>query len=79
MEILQLVRMLNRNFGITIVMVLHDINQAIHFSDQVIGLKDGTIAVEGDPEEVITPEAIQNLYGILLGVTEINGQKYVMV
>ncbi len=79
MEILQLIRMLNRNFGITIVMVLHDINQAIHFSDQIIGLKDGVIAVEGEPEEVITPEAIQTLYGILLGVTEINGQKYVML
>lgn len=79
MEILQLIRMLNRTFGITIVMVLHDINQAIHFSDQVIGLKDGTIAVEGDPAEVITPDVLKTLYGILLGVTEINGEKYVLV
>ena len=79
MEILQLIRMLNRTFGITIVMVLHDINQAIHFSDQVIGLKDGTVAVEGDPAEVITPDVLKTLYGILLGVTEINGEKYVLV
>ena len=71
--------MLNRTFGITIVMVLHDINQAIHFSDQVIGLKDGTVAVEGDPAEVITPDVLKTLYGILLGVTEINGEKYVLV
>ncbi len=79
MEILQLIRMLNRDFGITIVMVLHDINQAVHFSDQIIGMKDGAVAVSGDPEEVITPESIQELYGILLGVTRIDGRKYVMV
>lgn len=78
LEILQLIRMLNRNYGITIVMVLHDINQAIHFSDEIIGMKDGTVAAEGDPKEVITTDVIYELYGIRLGVTMINGQKYVM-
>ena len=79
MEILQLIRMLNQSFGITIVMVLHDINQAVHFSDQIIGMKDGAVAVSGNPEEVITPEAIWELYGIRLGVTEIDGRKFVMM
>lgn len=78
LEILQLIRMLNRNYGITIVMVLHDINQAIHFSDEIIGMKDGIVAAEGDPREVITTDVIYKLYGIRLGVTTINGQKYVM-
>lgn len=60
-------------------MVLHDINQAIHFSDRVIGLKDGKVAVEGDPQEVITPEVIRELYDIRLEVTEIDGRKFVLV
>ena len=55
-EILKLVRKLNREYGITIIMVLHDINQAIHYSDRIIGLKDGHVAAEGAPEEIITPE-----------------------
>ena len=39
-EILQLVKKLNQEFGITIIMVLHDINQAIAYSENVIGMKD---------------------------------------
>lgn len=42
-EILQLVKKLNQEFGITIIMVLHDINQAIAYSDNVIGMKDGKV------------------------------------
>lgn len=77
-EILQLVQKLNREYGITIIMVLHDINQAITYSDYVIGLKDGQVLVEGDPEEVITAESIRELYGIELGVTKVDGRKFVL-
>jgi iron complex transport system ATP-binding protein len=77
-EILQLVRKLNREYGITIVMVLHDINQAIHFSDRIIGLQCGTVIVEGSPDEAICVESIRKMYGIELGVTSINGKKFVM-
>ncbi|MFV0529351.1 MAG: ABC transporter ATP-binding protein [Lachnospiraceae bacterium] len=41
MEILHLVRRLNEEFKMTIIMVLHDINQALSFSDEIVGLKDG--------------------------------------
>ena len=78
-EILQLVKKLNQEFGITIIMVLHDINQAIAYSDNVIGMKDGKVLVEGDPEEMITEESIRELYGIELGVTRGDGRKFVLV
>ncbi|MCB6415789.1 ABC transporter ATP-binding protein [Faecalimonas umbilicata] len=77
-EILELVKKLNREYGITIVMVLHDINQAIAFSDRVVGLKDGHVAVDGVPEEVINPDSIQELYGIRLEVTRVEGQIFVL-
>lgn len=77
-EILQLVKKLNQEFGITIIMVLHDINQAITYSDNIIGMKDGVVLVEGDPEEVITEESIRELYGIELGVTRVDGRKFVL-
>ncbi len=77
-EILELVKKLNEEYHITIIMVLHDINQAIHFSDYIIGLKDGHVAVEGKPDEVITTESIKELYGIELGVTTIDGRKFVL-
>ena len=77
-EILQLVKKLNQEFGITIIMILHDINPAIAYSDNVIGMKDGKVLVEGDPEEVITEESIRELDGIELGVTRVDGQKFVL-
>lgn len=77
-EILELVERLNAEFGITIVMVLHDINQAIYFSHEVIGLSDGKVAVQGSPEDAITQESIRALYGIDLEVTQVNGRKFVL-
>lgn len=77
-ETLQLIRKLNREYGITIVMVLHDINQAIYFSDRLIGLKDGQVVLEGDPQKVVTSESIEELYGIRLRVAEVDGKKTVM-
>lgn len=77
-EILELVKKLNREFGITIIMVLHDINQAIYFSDKVIGLKGGLVEILGKPNDVITTESIETLYGIRLDVTKIDGQKFVL-
>lgn len=77
-EILELIKKLNEEYGITIIMVLHDINQAIHFSHQVIGLKDGVVSFMGAPGEVIDTGSIENLYGIRLDVTEIEGKKFVL-
>lgn len=77
-EILRLVERLNKEEGITIVMVLHDINQALSYSDEVIGLLDGQVSIQGPPEEVITSESIQTLYGIDLPVIRADGQLCVM-
>lgn len=78
LEILELVQKLNREYGITVIMVLHDINQAVYFSDKIIGLKGGKVVVEGAPQEVITTESLQELYGIQLGVAMIEGKKFVL-
>lgn len=77
-EILELVRRLNREFHITIIMVLHDINQAIYFSDEIIGLKDGKVTVQGESGTVIDRESIERMYGIDLEVKDIGGLKFVL-
>ena len=78
LEILQLVRKLNEQYGLTIIMVLHDINQAIHYSDRIIGLKDGKVGMEGPPGKVITSQSIYQLYGVKLPVVTIGGEKFVL-
>ncbi len=77
-EILELIKSLNENFGLTIIMVLHDINQALHYSDEIIGLHQGRVKVEGKPSDAINKESISLLYGIDLDVMEINGKKVVL-
>lgn len=77
-EILKLVRRLNREYGITIIMVLHDINQAMEYGDIFVGMKDGRIAAEGDPKEVVDTELLYELYGISLKVLESQDKKFVL-
>ncbi|VGO14910.1 Ferric enterobactin transport ATP-binding protein FepC [Pontiella desulfatans] len=51
-----------REHGITVVAVHHDINTATSCSNQIVALKDGTIAFEGTPAETANAEVLQNIY-----------------
>ncbi len=61
-EVLELVRELNRDMGMTVVMVLHDLNQASSYSDKIVVVKDGNRAQIGTPDEVMTEQMIQQIY-----------------
>lgn len=63
-ELLELVQKLNKENALTIVMVLHDINQAIKYSDHIILMKDGKIICEGAPTETVTKERMKEVYGV---------------
>ncbi|GGA74422.1 ABC transporter ATP-binding protein [Ornithinibacillus halotolerans] len=63
-EILDLVKQLCDEHGLTIVMVLHDINQAIQYSHQIIAMKQGKIIEKGNPKEIVTPKLIHDVYGV---------------
>lgn len=64
LELLELVKQLNKDHGLTIVMVLHDINQAIKYSDEIILMKAGKVLAKGTPEEVVTREVIKGVYDV---------------
>lgn len=63
-DILKLVKKLRDEEGLTIAMVLHDINQAIQFSDHIIAMKAGEIVAAGPPEEIVTVDLMQEVYGV---------------
>lgn len=69
-DILELIKQLNVEHGLTIVMVLHDINQAIRYSDEIIAMKAGEIITKGIPIEVISEKMIHDIYGINVLVKE---------
>ncbi|WP_087973840.1 ABC transporter ATP-binding protein [Oceanobacillus rekensis] len=64
LEVLELLQKLNREQGRTIVMVLHDLNQAARFADSIIALKDGEIVKAGDAEKVLTHEVLEEVFQI---------------
>jgi iron complex transport system ATP-binding protein len=64
LEILELLQRLNREQERTIVMVLHDLNQAARFADYIIALKDGEIVKAGNCEEVINHEVLKKVFSI---------------
>ncbi len=65
----------NKNKGKTIAMVLHDLNQAIRFSDKVIVLNNKNVYAEGKPLEVLNPETLKNVFQVESIIEKIN-QKY---
>ncbi|MBO1514927.1 ABC transporter ATP-binding protein [Metabacillus bambusae] len=63
-EILELLRHLNVTYGRTIVMVLHDLNQAAQYADHLISIVKGTVYKEGPPEKVFTKNMIKEVFGL---------------
>jgi iron complex transport system ATP-binding protein len=64
LEVLELLQKLNMEQERTIVMVLHDLNQAARFADYLIALKDGQIVKAGTCEEVITHNVLKQVFQI---------------
>lgn len=52
-EVLELIKKLNRELGITIIMVLHDINLAARYSDVLMAVKGGRLYAAGTPAEIV--------------------------
>jgi len=69
-ETLSLVRQLNREHGLTVGWVLHDLNQAAAYSDRVVLMDDGDVARRGRPEEAMDAEVLEDVFEIPVTVTE---------
>ena len=62
-EVLDLIRSLCCESDMTVVAALHDLNLAVHYCDRVVLISNGGIHASGTPEEVITTENIEQVYG----------------
>ncbi len=63
-ELLDLLRELNRSDGRTIVMVLHDLNEACRYADRIVAMTAGRIHRQGTPAEVVDPAMVRDVYGV---------------
>jgi iron complex transport system ATP-binding protein len=64
LEVLDLIRYLNQEHSLTVVMVLHDLNQAARYAGRVVVLRDGSVYAEGSPSEVLTLETLREVFGV---------------
>lgn len=64
LEVLEIVETLNREHGCTIVMVLHDLNHAARYSDELIAMKDGHVVCFGTPQDIMTNEVLKQVFQI---------------
>lgn len=78
-EVLELVRRLNREEGRNIVVVLHDLNMVARFADHVVLFDKGKVAVQGSVDAVLTPEILSDVFEIETRVIRTEGLDHALV
>jgi len=63
-EVLDLLTDLNRDRGTTVVMVLHDLNLAARYADELVAVRDGRVLASGAPGDIVTPALVQEVFGL---------------
>jgi iron complex transport system ATP-binding protein len=61
---MEIVETLRDDSEVTVVLVLHDIDQAARYADHMVALRDGAIHAMGSPEQVVTEDLLAEVFGI---------------
>jgi iron complex transport system ATP-binding protein len=61
-EIMALTARVNKEFGVSILAVTHDLNRAVLEADRVLALKEGRVVFNGPPAEVMKPDVLKRIY-----------------
>ncbi|WP_394887561.1 ABC transporter ATP-binding protein [Clostridium butyricum] len=76
LEVLEVLEKLNKEKNITVVIVLHELNNACRFANNIVGLKKGKIICEGKPIDVINKSTLKEIYGINTTLTKSENGEY---
>lgn len=77
-EVLELVRRLNRETGVTVIAAMHDLNLAARYFPRLLLFQRGIVA-DGGPAEVLEPRLLQRVYGVAVQVGVMPGAEYLSV
>nr|WP_253259655.1 ABC transporter ATP-binding protein [Subtercola boreus] len=69
-ELLDLFSRLNRESGHSLVAVLHDLNQAARYATHLVAMKDGRVVREGAPNDIVTAELVEHVFGLRCRIIE---------
>ena len=77
-QMMQTLRRLVDEFGKTVIIVLHDINFAASYADEIVAMKEGRLFTHGTTDEVIQSETLNKLYDMNIRICEIEGKRFCM-
>lgn len=77
-SLMELINQLKVDFNITVIMILHDLNQALHYSQQTIIMNEGKIVASGAPNVVLNAETLQRVFQIDAQVIDTIHGKYIL-
>ena len=64
LEVMHIVDEINRDYKMTVVMVLHDVNHALQYSDEIVVVKNHGIFAHGTPQEILTVDMLAQVFGV---------------
>lgn len=79
LDVAKMLKRLSVEKGILIIMICHDINIAAKFSDSIILLSEGSIFAMGRPEEVITSDNLEKVYGVIADIVDDDGRPHAIL
>ncbi len=79
MEVMSFLRRYARDEGVIVLMVCHDLNLTSAFADRVIMVSEGTVLRDGSPWDVMTEDAIRQVYGVESRVVDVEGRPHVIL
>jgi len=74
-SMMQILRRLVEELGKTIIIVLHDINMASQYADEIVAFKDGQVFCKGTTAQIMQADLLSQLYEIPIRLADINGKK----
>lgn len=78
LEVMDILQNLVKEFGITVLMVMHDLNMAINYSDRIAVMDHGQVTAIGKPEEIMTKERIASVYGVEVEVLMVDRKPHII-
>ena len=78
LEVMDIIKNIVRKEGISAIMAIHDLNLASRYADRIIMMNSGKIFAAGNPDSVLTPDNIKQVYGVEAEVNNNNGRPYIV-
>jgi ferrichrome ABC transporter, ATP-binding protein FhuC len=67
-DVMALVRKLSRDLGLGVIIVIHDINLAAQYCDELVALKQGRLLKTGKPADIMTAEVLKDIYSVDMNI-----------